>query len=144
MCGKYVSPDEAAIEREWDIGRRYPARLPLPASAERLFSITRYNVAPTTLAPIARFGEPILSCAVVTRAALGRLAEVHDRMPVVLTPEMPSLRLDPDRKDPAAVDGIVARADGSHLAFHPVDTRVNAGRGDDPGMIARVELPAVT
>lgn len=249
MCGRYVSPDEAAIEREWDIGRRNPVRLPLPASAERLFSMTRYNVAPTTLVPIVRFdrdanqrvldaarwgliphwwsksepprntfnarseeaagkpmwrhawrhtrcllpalgwyewtdaqradpsggrrksyrqpyfihredgaplafaglyslppenGEPILSCAVVTRAALGRLADVHERMPVVLIPELQSCWLDPELKDPAEVDGIVASADRIHLVFHPVDTRVNASRGDDPGMIARIALPAVT
>ena len=39
MCGRYVSPDQAAIERQWHIGRHNPPKLfdPFPA---------RYNVAP--------------------------------------------------------------------------------------------------
>ncbi len=43
MCGRYVSPDTAAIEREWHIGR----------SSGALFARC-YNVAPTTMVPIIR------------------------------------------------------------------------------------------
>ena len=39
MCGRYVSPDQAAIEREWHIGRHNQPTLAQPFSA-------RYNVAP--------------------------------------------------------------------------------------------------
>ena len=41
MCGRYVSPDEAAIEREWHIGRgnNTPFR-------------TRFNTSPTTRVPL--------------------------------------------------------------------------------------------
>lgn len=42
MCGRYVTPDEAEIERAWRIGPRRP-----PLSFE-----ARYNVAPTTQVPI--------------------------------------------------------------------------------------------
>jgi putative SOS response-associated peptidase YedK len=43
MCGRYVSPDQAAIERQWQIGRRNsnPFR-------------RRFNVLPTTQVPIIR------------------------------------------------------------------------------------------
>ena len=41
MCGRYVSPDQAAIERAWHIGR----------STSNPFK-QRYNVAPTTQIPI--------------------------------------------------------------------------------------------
>ena len=43
MCGRYVSPDTAAIERAWQIGRTNsnPFR-------------RRYNVAPTTIVPVIR------------------------------------------------------------------------------------------
>src|SRR5450631_4205517 len=47
MCGRYVSPDEAAIERFWEINRRSntdPFR-------------RRFNVAPTTTVPIIRRAE---------------------------------------------------------------------------------------
>src|SRR5207249_2500140 len=38
MCGRYVSPDEAAVERAWHIGRR---------NWKTPFGKPRYNVAPT-------------------------------------------------------------------------------------------------
>lgn len=43
MCGRYVSPDTAAIERQWHIGRTNsnPFR-------------RRYNVSPTSNVPILR------------------------------------------------------------------------------------------
>jgi putative SOS response-associated peptidase YedK len=39
MCGRYVSPEQAAIERQWHIGRHNQPSLPEPFAA-------RYNVAP--------------------------------------------------------------------------------------------------
>lgn len=42
MCGRYVPPDEAAIERSWQIGRRNWPGWIKPA----------FNVAPTTIVPI--------------------------------------------------------------------------------------------
>ncbi|MEO8039152.1 MAG: SOS response-associated peptidase [Betaproteobacteria bacterium] len=42
MCGRYVPPDEAAMERFWRIDRRNWAGWPGP----------RFNVAPTTIVPI--------------------------------------------------------------------------------------------
>lgn len=41
MCGRYVSPNEAAIEREFNLGRR-----------NWRFAETRYNVGPTMTVPI--------------------------------------------------------------------------------------------
>lgn len=43
MCGRYVSPDAAAIERTWTIGRRNNAPF-----------VRRYNVAPTAMVPLLR------------------------------------------------------------------------------------------
>jgi putative SOS response-associated peptidase YedK len=43
MCGRYVSPDEAAIEREWRVGRRNSNPFP-----------RRFNVSPTATVPIQR------------------------------------------------------------------------------------------
>jgi len=41
MCGRYVTPDQAAIERMWRIGRANSGPFP-----------TRYNVAPTMQVPV--------------------------------------------------------------------------------------------
>ena len=48
MCGRHVSPDEAAIEREWHIGRHN-----VTSSLREIFA-ANYNVAPTYRAPIVR------------------------------------------------------------------------------------------
>jgi putative SOS response-associated peptidase YedK len=47
MCGRYVSPDEAAIERFWHIGRH---------NNRNLF-VERFNVQPTTQVPVIRIGH---------------------------------------------------------------------------------------
>lgn len=41
MCGRYVTPEEAAIERYWKLARAAPLRLP-----------ARFNVAPTQAVPL--------------------------------------------------------------------------------------------
>ena len=47
MCGRYVSPDQAAIEREWHIGRHNRDTWITP----------RFNIAPTSVIPVILFGE---------------------------------------------------------------------------------------
>ena len=46
MCGRYVSPEEAEIERFWHIGRHNYDPFG-----------RRFNVAPTTQVPLLRTGE---------------------------------------------------------------------------------------
>lgn len=228
MCGRYVSPDRAAIERAWQIGR----------ATSNPFG-TRYNVLPTTVVPIlcaapgggyaldeARWGlvpawwkeakppqstfnaraeeaavkpmwrEPFrrsrclvpavgwyewkaaetvdeatgeirkvrqpyfiysvdrrlvcfagllsargapgspvqLSCAILTRAAAGDAAGIHDRMPVVLPEEGFAPWVGPRLVQPEDVAALVgaARIDFEH---YPVSTRLNAAKSDDAGLI---------
>ncbi|WP_125099871.1 SOS response-associated peptidase family protein [Leucobacter chromiireducens] len=54
-------------------------------------------------------GAPLLSYALVTRAAVGEAAEVHDRMPLMLARDTHDAWLDPHRAgDAAFVAGVVA------------------------------------
>jgi putative SOS response-associated peptidase YedK len=46
MCGRYVSPEQAAIERHWHVGGR--------SNAERQTARLTFNAAPTQLLPILR------------------------------------------------------------------------------------------
>ena len=46
MCGRYVSPDDRAIEQYWHIGARESGRW-----------LRRYNVAPSTQVPLLRLNE---------------------------------------------------------------------------------------
>ncbi|MFB9235323.1 SOS response-associated peptidase [Plantactinospora siamensis] len=83
---------------------------------------------------------PLLTCSIITRPAIGELAGVHDRMPLVLPAarwpawlagggEPETLLAAPD---PATVAGIEIR---------PVGRAVGDVRNDGPGLVARIPVP---
>lgn len=78
-------------------------------------------------------GEPVVSCAILTTSAAGRLAEIHQRMPVVLPDDTHAAWLDTGLNDGATAVALIrsaARLD--ELACHAVSTLVNDGRVDGP------------
>lgn len=214
MCGRYVSPEQASIERAWKIDRT--SGNPFPR---------RFNVQPTTAVPVlmldegyrtlaaARWGliphwwkqdkpptftinarledisvkpmwrDPIrrsrcllpaegwyewqetpsgkqphyitrrdrrpfcfagintawrgtLSCALLTTQALGPVAEVHERMPVVLPEEDHDAWLDPALHDASVVTAMAREpmAPGE-FEHYPVSRRVNNARNEGPDLI---------
>ncbi|MCZ7435593.1 SOS response-associated peptidase [Micromonospora sp. WMMC241] len=85
-------------------------------------------------------GSSRLTFSVLTTAALGELAEVHDRMPLLLPRERWASWLGPT-DDPAA---LLVPPDTGQLAgleIRPVSTAVGDVRNDGPELIARV-VPA--
>jgi putative SOS response-associated peptidase YedK len=78
----------------------------------------------------------IESCTIVTTAASAALAEVHDRMPVILEPNDYALWLDPQVQDAAQVQHLVAPNDDPAIIFEPISTHVNKVANDDPRCIA--------
>ena len=236
MCGRFVSPDEAAIERAWHVGRGSNAPF-----------ARRYNVAPTAFIPVLRLdprsgrlaliaarwgliphwwkeskppgfsfnarieevaskpmwrdacrgarclipaegwyewkarahdaggrslkqpyfirsqdrrpfcfagvmarwvdrasGESVASCAVLTTAAAGPLAMLHERMPVVLADEVHGAWLDAATE--AASAASLARTAAANaverLEHYAVDSRVNDARVDAPQLIEPVSAEA--
>ncbi|HVB48967.1 MAG TPA: SOS response-associated peptidase [Burkholderiales bacterium] len=75
-------------------------------------------------------GAEHLSCAILTRAAAGRAAEVHERMPVVLREAAFGNWLAPEMTNPEEVASLlgIARAD---FEYYRVSIRLNAARTDD-------------
>jgi putative SOS response-associated peptidase YedK len=211
MCGRYVSPGQASIERAWQIHRSSGLDFP-----------RRFNVQPTTDVPLllledgelslvaARWGliphwwkqdkaptftinarleeaagkpmwrDPMrrsrcllpaegwyewqalaggkqphhmhradgalfcfaglmslwqdkLSCAILTKAAEGPVAEIHDRMPVVLPDAAHAGWLDPALKDASAYAREHALA--REFTHHPVSKRVNNARNEGADLI---------
>jgi len=211
MCGRYVSPEQASIERAWQIRR-----------SSGLDFVRRFNVQPTTDVPVllledgelalaaARWGliphwwkqdkpptftinarleeaagkpmwrDPMrrtrcllpaegwyewqelaggkqphhirradgrlfcfaglmsackdtLSCAILTKAAEGPVAEVYDRMPVVLADEAHAGWLDPSLKD--AAEFARAHALAKEFKHYAVSKRVNNARNEGPELI---------
>jgi putative SOS response-associated peptidase YedK len=86
---------------------------------------------------------PLVSCAVLTTDAVGPLAEIHDRMPLILPSQAWQAWqawLDPDSPDPSdllappPVQLVLA------LELRPVSTAVNNVRRNGPELVKRVEL----
>jgi len=82
-------------------------------------------------------GEP--TCAVITGQAQGVVADLHDRMPVVIPPTAYGRWLDPDERKP--ID--LLRPDASELVSYPVSTLVNSPANDDPRCIEPVSEEAL-
>ncbi|MHB8330168.1 MAG: SOS response-associated peptidase, partial [Acidimicrobiales bacterium] len=90
--------------------------------------------------PAGTDGEPdpetfMQTCVIVTTAAGEDMAEIHDRMPVILEGPDHDLWLDPDVKEAGAVTGLLVPARGGTLVHYPVDKAVNSPRNDGPHLI---------
>ncbi|WP_199432452.1 SOS response-associated peptidase [Qaidamihabitans albus] len=82
---------------------------------------------------------PLVTCSVLTTDAIGRLTEIHHRMPLVLPRQRWDAWLDPDRTE---VDGLLAPPDlgfVDSLELRPVSTRVNNVRNNGPELVERAE-----
>lgn len=80
----------------------------------------------------ARGEEAYTTCAIVTTAANPRMAELHDRMPVILAETDWPLWLGEDGKGAAA---LMVAAPEDALAWHRVDPRVNSNRAEGQELI---------
>ncbi|MFD1507558.1 SOS response-associated peptidase [Georgenia yuyongxinii] len=88
-----------------------------------------------------RPGDPaapwLLTCTILTTAAVGPMGELHDRVPVILSRS----HVDPwlDRSVTNADEALaVARQPGPELTWYEVSTQVNAVRNDGPELVAAV------
>jgi len=78
--------------------------------------------------------EPIESCTILTTRANEQVAEVHDRMPVILEGDARDVWLDGSIQDPASFEPLFEPF-GSELSFTPVSRFVNNPRHDSPQCI---------
>ncbi|HEU5265058.1 MAG TPA: SOS response-associated peptidase [Jatrophihabitans sp.] len=84
-------------------------------------------------------GVTITSCTIITVPSAGALAEIHDRMPLVLPDRAWARWLDPKITDPAELLASWDEAHGEHLELRPVATLVNKVDNNGPELIERVE-----
>lgn len=76
---------------------------------------------------------PLLSCTIITTDAVGELARVHDRMPLMIDESDWDRWLDPDQAvDPQLLS---VRSELSHLEIREVPTLVNNVRNNGPELI---------
>ena len=75
------------------------------------------------------------NAATITVPANGQLSVVHDRMPAILRGDAIDQWLDVRGTNAKAAYQLALPLDDGLLKFHPVSTRVNSARMDDPGLI---------
>lgn len=85
-------------------------------------------------------GEECLeSCSIIVTQANERVRCVHERMPVILDPQVFDAWLDPANRDVAALQSLLQPYSGSELTVYPVNRAVNSPQNDDPRCMQQVE-----
>jgi putative SOS response-associated peptidase YedK len=82
---------------------------------------------------------PLVTCAVLTTDAIGPLAQIHDRMPLILPAQVWEAWLDPDIDDPSDLLAPPPEPLVHALELRPVSTAVNNVRRDGPELVERAE-----
>jgi putative SOS response-associated peptidase YedK len=85
-------------------------------------------------------GEIIQSCTVLTTTPNTLLANIHDRMPVIVSPDKYGLWLNPEVQDFADVRKIFKPYDPSLMRSYPVNLKLNNVQNDDADSAAPIVL----
>ena len=67
------------------------------------------------------------------------MADIHNRMPVILPPTAYDLWLDPDTTEPEVLNGLLVPYPADEMMAHPVSDIVNSPRNDTPDCIEAAE-----
>ena len=84
-------------------------------------------------------GERIQSCTIITTAANELLAPIHDRMPVILPPELEEFWLDGSVDDIEPLTAALMPYDADAMDAYEVSFLVNSATNDGPEVLVRVE-----
>lgn len=112
-----------------------------PEDGRRPHWIRRADGHPLALAGIwSSYRDPesdewLRTCSILTTAAEGAVAPIHDRMPVALPSESWGAWLDRESTDPEAARALLGGIDSDLLMGHEVSKRVNSVRNDGPDLV---------
>jgi putative SOS response-associated peptidase YedK len=81
--------------------------------------------------------DPLLSCTIITTGAVGELAEIHDRMPLIVAEQDWDRWLDPDA--PADLDFLATPPDIAGIDMREISTLVNSVRNNGPELLEPAE-----
>ncbi len=85
-------------------------------------------------------GELLESCTILTTTPNSLLANIHDRMPVILRPDHYDLWLDPAFRNTASLLEMLKPLAAGLMRRYPVSTRVNQVENDDVNCSKPMEL----
>ncbi len=80
-------------------------------------------------------GEAVETCAILTTEPNGLLAPIHDRMPLILSPEEYDPWLDPSVRSPERLAPLLRPLPDGEMEAYPVGRGVNNPANDDPACI---------
>ena len=130
-------PVDGFYEWQREDGRRQP------------FSIARDDGGPLVLAGLwdgwrdPETDQVVRSFTIVTTRPNNQMADLHDRMPVVVPDDAWERWLDPRLADPAELLGLFEPSDEVGLRIWPVSKLVNNVRNDGPELIEPLDLAAL-
>lgn len=113
------------------------------------FSIGRRDGRPLALAGLwAGWRDPaadrvVRTFTIITSRPNDQMADLHNRMPVIVPDDAWALWLDPALGDPAELHGLFEPSDGIELRIWPVSPLVNNVRHDGPALIEPLDQAAV-
>jgi putative SOS response-associated peptidase YedK len=79
------------------------------------------------------------SCTIITTQSSDSIRDIHQRMPVILKPQVYESWLDPDNQDVVELENILKNEIITELSSYPVSTQVNSIRNNDPSCIEPIE-----
>lgn len=85
-------------------------------------------------------GKTIESCTILTTEANVLLKDIHERMPVILSPDDYDLWLDPGVTDPARIADLLKSFDARLMCVRPVSSTVNNVKNDVPECAEEVSV----
>ena len=88
-------------------------------------------------------GEVIESCTILTTTPNCLVADMHDRMPVIVPADKYEIWLDPDVNDFEAIRDILKPYDADQMRRYPVSTKLNNSRNEGAEAAAPVKLDAL-
>ena len=89
-------------------------------------------------------GNSVESCTILTTVPNRLLADIHDRMPVILPHNDYDMWLDPGMTHTESAVDLLKPYDATLMQGYPVSTRVNAVANDDPECSMRIDMPQPT
>lgn len=83
-------------------------------------------------------GEVVTTCTIITTTPNTLMAEIHNRMPVILPREAYAAWLDPKQTDGQKVTPLLVPYRAELMTAWPVSRRVNSPTIDDPSLVEKV------
>lgn len=134
LSARCLVPAQAFYEWKKEDGRKQPYAIkPDGSDVFAMAGIKSYWEDRTT-------GESLESFALLTCPASGVMAAIHDRMPVILSPEDWEQWLDPTLVDQKRLKQLLENSSPDKSLCWPVGTGVNSVQRDCPDLLDRVDV----